>query len=149
MFYRKEEAGVWTHKLTEPLENDRNGEEGWERNAQRSDNGPNSHLPPGSHELRGGGWGGQELQAPAQLKPPRAKASRAERAPGGSTARCIQPMSGTRDHALAEAKPPAVHSAKPAPTLPLPGQQWPQEPWRWGPAPYPSSLVQWSSSNCS
>lgn len=63
-------------------------------------NGPNSHLPPGSHELRGGGWGGQELQAPAQLKPPRAKASRAERAPGGSTARCIQPKSVTRDHAL-------------------------------------------------
>lgn len=49
------------------------------------------HLPPGSHALRGGGWGGQELQAPAQLKPPRAKASRAARAPAGSTARCIQP----------------------------------------------------------
>lgn len=67
------------------------------------------HLPPGSHALRGGGWGGQELQAPAQLKPPRAKASRAVRAPGGSTARCIQP-----------------------------GQQWPQEPWRSGTAPCPA-----------
>lgn len=78
------------------------------------------HLPPGSHELRGGGWGGQELQAPAQFRPPRAKASRAERAPGGSTARCIQP-----------------------------GQQWPQEPWRWGTPPCPSSLARWSSSDCS
>lgn len=76
------------------------------------------HLPPGSHALRGGGWGGQELQAPAQLRPPRAKASRAARAPGGSTARCIQP-----------------------------GQQWPQEPWRSGTAPCPSSLGRRSSSS--
>lgn len=76
------------------------------------------HLPPGSHALRGGGWGGQELQAPAQLKPPRAKASRAARAPGGSTARCIQP-----------------------------GQQWPQEPWRSGTAPCPSSLGRRSRSS--
>lgn len=110
---------------------------------------PHSHLPPGSHELRGGGWGGQELQAPAQLKPPRAKASRAERAPGGSTARCIQPKSATRDHALTgKKKPSAMFSAKPVPIFPLPGQQWPQEPWRWGTAPCPSSLARWSSSNC-
>lgn len=76
------------------------------------------HLPPDSHALRGGGWGGQELQAPEQLRPPRAKASRAARAPGGSTARCIQP-----------------------------GQQWPQEPWRLSTAPCPSSLGGWSGSS--
>lgn len=109
-----------------------------------------SHLPPGSHELRGGGWGGQELQAPAQLRPPRAKASRAERAPGGSTARCIQPKSETDKGSCSsrEAKHSATFSAKPVPIFPLPGQQWPQEPWRWGTVPCPSSLARWSSSNC-
>lgn len=111
-----------------------------------------SHLPPGSHELRGGGWGGQELQAPAQLRPPRAKASRAERAPGGSTARCIQPKSKSETNkgscSSREAKHSATFSAKPVPSFPLPGQQWPQEPWRWGTVPCPSSLARWSSSNC-
>lgn len=37
-----------------------------------------------------------------------------------------------------------IHTATPAIVFPLPGQQWPQEPWRSGTAPCPSSLGGWS-----
>lgn len=101
-----------------------------ERTAWMQRDSPSSHLPPGSHALRGGGWGGQELQAPAQLKPPRAKASRAVRAPGGSTARCIQPESRRRDyeHTGDGGRAVSVHTAEPAPVFPYQVSSGPRSP---------------------